>query len=179
MNAMTKWAVLLAACATTAAFAGWTSSGESTVSFNASGPAGFKIDGSCKKVDVKDDGTNLVFAINLNDVDTGMSLRNKHMLEDVEAEKQPNASLSVPLSALKLPDDGKSLEAEAKGTWTMHGQAKDITVKYKVVSKGGGAYEVEGEGPINTKDHGIKIRSYMGITVKPDMVIKANLKLKK
>ncbi len=177
MNGMTKWMVVLAACGTTAAFAGWTAAGESKVSFFASGPAGFKIDGSCTKIDVKDDGKNLVFAINLNDVDTGMSLRNKHMLEDIEAEKLPNASLSVPLSALKVPEDGKSLESECKGTWTMHGTTKDITVKYKASCKAG-VCDIEGEGPINTKDHGIKIRSYMGITVKPDMNIKAKLTLK-
>lgn len=178
MRRMMMAVAAVAMLAATSAFAGWTSAGEASTSFLATGPAGFKIEGSSKKVEVKDDGKTLVFAINLNDLDTGMTLRNKHMLEDLEAEKLPAASLSVPLDALKVPEDGKSTEGEVKGTWTMHGTPKDITIKYKATNTKG-VFDIEGEGGINTKDHGIKIRSYMGITVKPDVTIKAKLQLKK
>ncbi len=161
------------------AFAGWTQQGDATASFDAKGPAGLKIHGDAKKnVTVTDDGKALVVAINVPDVDTDNSLRNGHMLEDVGAAAFPKASLTVPLDVLKVPEEGKSVEAEATGTYLMHGQTKSIPFKYTASCKGG-VCTVDGSTTINLGDYGIKIRSYLGITVKPEVVVGAKFAVKK
>lgn len=156
------------------AFAGWSKQGDSQAAFKATGPAGFKIVGSTKNVDVKDDGTNLAVAIKLGDLDTDNSLRNKHMLEDLEAEKFPLCSLTVPVASLK---EGSS-DVEGKGTFTLHGKTKDIPFKY--TSKcNGGVCDVEGSADLNLKDYDIKIRSYLGITVKSEVSVTIKFQVKK
>jgi len=159
-------------------WAGWSSAGENTIGFSATGTLGLKIDGSVSKVDIKEDGGALKLTVALKDVETGMGLRNKHMLEDVEAAKFPDIALSIPLETLKLPEDGKSLEAEGKGTWSFHGKTKELPFKYTASAKGG-VVSIEATSALNVKDFEVKIRSYMGITVKPDVAIRAKLSLKK
>lgn len=156
----------------------WSKGGEATVTFKATGPAGFKIDGKGTGLDVKDDGKALQVTVALKELDTGMGLRNKHMLEDLEAEKFPTVTLSVPLASLKVPDDGKSIEADGKGTFGMHGQTKELPFKYKASCKGG-TCDIDATADLNMKDFGIKIRSYMGITVKNEVAIGAKFQVKK
>ncbi|MFZ5444822.1 MAG: YceI family protein [Myxococcota bacterium] len=159
------------------AFAGWTQQGDGTATFDARGPAGFKIHGENKKVSVTDDGKALKVSLNLKDVDTDNDLRNKHMLEDVGAEQFPTMSLSVPVEQLKA-EDGKATSGEATGTVAMHGQTKQVTFKYTADCKAG-VCAVDGTANLNLSDYGIKIRSYLGITVKPDIVVGAKFSVKK
>jgi polyisoprenoid-binding protein YceI len=156
----------------------WGKDGESKITFLASGPAGLKINGEGTKLDVKDDGKKIELTVALKDVDTGMGLRNKHMGEDLEADKFPNVSLSVPTEALKGFEDGKKFSGTAKGTIALHGKTKEVPFKYDVECKAG-VCNVNGSADLNLKDYEIKIRSYMGITVKPEVSIGASFKLKK
>ncbi len=174
MSSSSRLLLTAASLAASLAFAGWSKQGDATASFKATGPAGFKIVGATKSVDVKDDGANLVVAIKLTDIDTDNSLRNKHMLEDLEADKQPVCSLTVPLAGLK--EDGK--DAQAKGTFTLHGKTKEVPFKY-TSSCSGGVCTIEGAADINLKDYDVKVRSYLGITVKPEVAVTAKLQLKK
>jgi 5,10-methylene-tetrahydrofolate dehydrogenase/methenyl tetrahydrofolate cyclohydrolase len=57
------------------ALAGWTKTGDSVASFLGKGPAGFKIEGKTKSVDVKDDGKALTVVVSLKDLETGIDLR--------------------------------------------------------------------------------------------------------
>lgn len=162
------------------AFAGW-AKGDAvpSASFSGTGPMGFKIDGKTKAVDVKDDGKTLSVIVNLKDLDTGITLRDKHMRDKyIEVEKFPEAKLDVPLDALKVPEDGKALDGEGKGTFSVHGQSKEIAFKYKATCKAG-VCDVEGTADINYKDYGINVPSYMGITVKPELVVRTTFQLKK
>lgn len=177
MPSSSRLTLTLALLAAPLAFAGWTQEGEGSATFDAKGPAGFKIHGTAKNVTVKDDGKALTISLALSDVDTDSDLRNRHMLEDLEAEKFPTITLSVPVDALKS-EDGKTTEAQAKGTFELHGQKKDVTFKYKAKCKAG-ACEVDGSADLNLSDFGVKIRKYLGITVKPDIVVGAKFTVKK
>jgi polyisoprenoid-binding protein YceI len=170
---------LIALTSLTASFAlaAWTQEGAGSATFDAKGPAGFKIHGEAKKVAVADDGKALSVTIEVKDVDTDNSLRNKHMLEDMGAEQFPKIILSVPADALKS-EDGKTIDAEVSGTFTIHGQSKKVAFKYSANCKAGSC-AVEGSAPINLNDFGVKIRSYLGITVKPDIVVGARFSVKK
>lgn len=161
------------------ALAGWSRVGDGVASFKGVGPAGFKIEGKTKSVDVADDGKALTITVGLKDLETGIDLRDKHMREKyLEVEKFPAATLVVPLDAVTWPADGKSSEGEAKGTFSVHGKSKEISFKYKVTASGG-TYAVEGEAPVNFKEFDVNVPSYMGITVKPDITVQAKFNAKK
>lgn len=160
-------------CATVA-FAGWSKQGEGQASFKATGPAGFKIVGIAKNLEVQDDGSTLLVTVKLADLDTDNSLRNKHMLEDLEAAKFPVCTLTVPLAALK---EGAT-DTVAQGTFSLHGKSKDLPFKY-TAKCAQGVCEVEGSADLNLKDFEVKVRSYLGITVKPEVSVSAKFQVKK
>jgi polyisoprenoid-binding protein YceI len=156
------------------AFAGWTPQGESSVTFKAAGNIGMKFVGVSKKAAIKDDGTNLVITAKLADLDTDNGLRNKHMLEDLEADKFPECSLTVPVASLK---EGAT-DAEGKGTFAIHGKTHEVTFKYTSKCTAG-VCDVEGSAELNLKDYDIKIRSYLGVTVKSEVSIGSKFQVKK
>jgi polyisoprenoid-binding protein YceI len=156
-----------------AAFAAWTQEGAGTVTFDAKGPAGFKIHGASDKAAVADDGKNLKVSVKLEDIDTDNGLRNKHMLEDTHAKEFPVVTLTVPTASLK-----ESGAQETTGTFELNGQKKDVKFTY-TPKCAGSVCEIEASAPLNLGDFGIKIRSYLGVTVKPDITVGAKFKVKK
>jgi len=177
-QAMSRWVVGVCALAASTALAGWTQTGAGEATVKATGPAGFKIVGKSPKVAVADDGKELTVTVNVKDVDTDNSLRNGHMQEDLEAEKFPLITMKVPLGSLKVPEDGQSVDTEGKGVFGIHGQTKEIPFKYKASCKGG-VCDVDASADVNLKDFGVKIRSYLGITVKSEIAITAKFQVKK
>lgn len=178
VQSMSRWFAALSVVTASLALAGWSKQGDAEAAFKASGPAGLKIVGKTSAVDVADDGTTLTVTVKLQEIDTDNSLRNGHMKEDLEADKFPLITLKVPIASLKVPEDGKSVDAEIKGVFGLHGQTKEIPFKYKATCKGGSC-DIDGSADINLKDYGVKIRSYLGITVKPDVTVTAKFKVKK
>ena len=162
----------LALLTASTAFAAWTQDGDGSFSFDAKGPAGLKIHGDAKKLTVTDDGTTMKVQLKLEDVDTDNSLRNRHMLEDMKAKDNPMVNLTVPTAS--LCEKG----GEATGTLELNGQKKDTKFSYTPKCNGSSC-EVEASAPVNLNDFGIKIRSYMGVTVKPDIVVTTKFKVVK
>lgn len=161
------------------ALGGWTKTGDGVASFKGVGPAGFKIEGKTRSVDVKDDGKTLTVVVGLKDLETGIDLRDKHMREKyLEVEKYPEATLAIPHDEVKWPEDGKSAEGSGKGTFAVHGKSKEITFKYKITNTGG-TFSIDGEAPVNFKEYDVNVPSYMGITVKPDITVFAKFNAKK
>lgn len=150
-----------------------TKTGSSAAGFKAVGPGGLNIDGKTSDVSIADDGTTVTITVKLDNIDTGMSIRNKHTKEDLEADKYPTAVLKVPRSALKLGGG----EGDAKGSLTVHGQTKDVSFKYKA-SKSGDTLDVKGSTKINVADFGVKPRSYLGISIKNDVEVYADFQAK-
>ena len=169
---------IMMACLLTssAALAGWEKTGAAEATFYAKGPVGFKIVGKTPSVKIHDDGTQLTFTVRLDAIDTGNGLRNRHMREDLVADTYPLVTLQVPLASLKVPGAAASTE-KAQGTFGIHGQTKVIPFSYTASCKNK-VCSVEGSAQVNLKDYGVKIRSYLGITVKPDIRISAKFQIK-
>lgn len=144
--------------------------GNATAGFHATGPAGLSIDGKTSDVTVADDGTTVTITVNLTSIDTGIGLRNKHTAEDLEAAKFPTATLKVARSAVKIPAAGAEASGDAKGSLTIHGQTKDVTVHYKA-KHAGDTITVDGSTDISVSDFGVKPRSYLGVSIKPNVTI--------
>jgi len=174
---MFRTTLLTALLAAPLAFAGWTQDGDGEATFDAKANVGLKIHGDCKKVVVADDGKSLSVTIAIKDIDTDNSLRNRHMSEDMGSDKFPNIVLKVPLDKLKVPEKGKAVENDATGSFEIHGVTKEVPFKYKITCDS--SCEVEGSASLNVNDFGVKIRSYMGATVKPDITVGAKFKVKK
>jgi len=173
---MTKRASLMALLLTLAALlaaapaqAAVEKKGQSSATFNGKGPAGFKLEGKTSDLKLEDDGKVLRIIVPLANMKTGIDLRDRHMREKyLEVEKYPDAVLEVPWSEIKLPEEGQSTTAKGKGKMTLHGKTKDVTFSYTVQRKGND-YQVTGNTPLNIKEFGIDIPSYLGVTVKPDI----------
>jgi polyisoprenoid-binding protein YceI len=145
-------------------------SGEPSVSFTATGPAGMRFGGQSKDLTVQDDDTAIVVTVTLESFDTGITLRDKHMREKyLEVQKYPQAKLRVERSALTFPDPDGDASTDVRGQLDLHGQAHPITFHY--TAKRGVDYAVSGTMRINMKDYGIEVPSYLGVTVKPDVDI--------
>lgn len=147
--------------------------GGGTAGFKASGPAGLNIEGRTSDVDVSDDGSNVVVTVNLQNIDTGMEIRNKHTKEDLEVSSFPTASIKVPRSALKMGGG----EGDAKGSLTIHGQTRDVTFHY-VAANNGGTLDVKSSTHISVSDFKVKPRSYLGVSIKDGVDIYANFQAK-
>jgi polyisoprenoid-binding protein YceI len=157
-----------------AGHAALSSASDAHVSFEASGPAGMKIDGTTSDLTVGDDGANVVVTVPLANLNTGIGLRDHHMKEKyLEVPKYPSAVLSIARAALKFPGGAGEASADVPGTVTIHGQSKPVTVHYD--AKGaGGAIDAHGSFRINMNDFGITVPSYLGVTVKPDVDVTAS-----
>lgn len=150
---------------------------EGAVSFFAKGPAGLKIEGKTSEISVSEQAGKVHFVVPLANLDTGISLRNKHMREKyLEVAKYPNAELVVDRGALKLPDDGKDTAGAVSGSMSIHGKTQPVKVTYKV-HRSGATYQFEGSVPLDIGKFGIDIPSYAGVTVKPDIDVTVRAKV--
>lgn len=123
----------------------------------AGAPSGkISLDEKSKKLDGE-------FELPLDDLDTKLSLRNKHMKENyLETDKFPVSKLKVSGLEFDLMDSKSGVPFS--GMLTLHGVDKEISGKMD--------YKVEGEAlfikcdfSIKTSDFAIKQVNYMGITV--------------
>lgn len=163
-----------------AASAGWTKSGASEVTFNARGTGGFKLQGTTQDLDVTDDGETLTVTVILENLTTGIALRDRHMKEKyLEVERFPTTTLAVPHAALALPAGAGKLSGEAKGRYTLHGVTKEVPFSYQGACDAAGLCKVRGELKLDMGEYGIKVPSYLGITVRPDVVVLAAFMLKR
>jgi polyisoprenoid-binding protein YceI len=149
----------------------------STVTFKATGPAGLNIEGKTSTLNVKDDGTEATFSVPLNTVKTGIALRDTHMCEKyLECGKHPNADLKIKRSDVKL-EEGKETTGEAPGKLTLHGETKDVKVKYKA-KKTGGDVAIDANTTFNYTDFKVNKAEYLGAEVKAPIILNVRTTLK-
>ncbi|MCI0571887.1 MAG: YceI family protein [Myxococcaceae bacterium] len=162
-------AAALAVVLSGAALAGVHQTGGAQATFTGKGPAGFKLEGKTSELRVEEKGSAVVVAVPLGKLETGIELRDRHMKEKyLEVAKFPEAVLEVDRSRITLPADGQSAQGQSTGKMSLHGQTKDVSFSY-VIKRSGDTYQVEGKVPLNLKDYGINIPSYLGVTVQPDI----------
>lgn len=146
-------------------------SGASSAVFHAAGPGGLKIDGRTSEVSVADDGTHIAISVQLAGIDTGVSLRNKHMREKyLQTDKFPAAVLTVDRAALRFPAAGGTSAGTAPATLALHGQSHAVTLAYST-SNAAGTLKVTGVIPVNMTAYGIDTPSFLGASVKPDVTV--------
>jgi polyisoprenoid-binding protein YceI len=156
--------------------AAFSSATDGHVTFDAAGPAGFKIEGTTSDVTVSEANGNVLVTVGLANLTTGISLRDHHMREKyLEVPRFPTAVLSVARSALNVPAAGAQAEADAPGTLTLHGQTRPVTVHYSAKADGTSC-TTQGKIHINMNEYGISVPTYLGVTVKPEVDIVASFR---
>ena len=146
------------------------------VSFEASGPAGMKIDGTTSDLSVTDDGTSINVTVPLANLTTGIALRDRHMKEKyLEVQKYPAAVLTIARSVMKWPASDGQAVADIPGVVQLHGQARPVTVHYEVKGEGS-SFKASGHFRVNMNDFGITVPSYLGVTVKPEVDVTASFR---
>lgn len=160
--------------ASAAGVAALASPSDARVSFQASGPAGLKIEGTTPDLKVSEDSGTIAIDVPLANLNTGIALRDRHMREKyLEVAKYPSATLLVARSALKLPAAGGSMEGDVPGTLKLHGQSHAVTVHYDAKGDAAG-FSAHGKFRVNMNDYGITVPTYLGVTVKPDVDVAAS-----
>ncbi len=151
--------------------------GKSDVSFRAVGPGGLKIDGSGSSLTTKESGGVITLEAPLTALKTGISLRDDHLKKAINANKHPKAVMEVKRSALKFPDDKKSLEGSATGDFTLNGTKKPLKFSYKV-SRTGSDYHVQGLATVDITKFNLEKPCYLGVCVDKDVKVKVKFKVR-
>jgi polyisoprenoid-binding protein YceI len=143
-----------------------------SVSFAAKANVGMVIEGTTSAITVDEDAKNVTLTVALANLTTGVELRDKHMKENyLQVAKFPEAKLVIERACLALPESGEK-SGECPGAFTLHGQTKGVTVKYKA-TVAGKMTDVDATFTANFVDHGVEEPKYMGIKVKPTVDVKA------
>lgn len=127
--------------------------------------------GALSTTDTSATGT---FVMNLSDLSTGISMRDRHMKEKyLETERYPTAEFK--LTSLKLPKplDGKDASYSGvpfEGTFKLHGVEKPVTGTADVAVSGS---QIKGTANFTVKvtDYKIAIPKFAGITMAEDVKV--------
>lgn len=119
---------------------------------------------------------NAKIFVDLNSLDTGMSLRNKHMKEKYLKTKEfPKATLEIKDYKVEKwsPSSPKFSGKKIPATLTIHGQSRPVTLKAKIDDNG----QVDSSFEIKISDFKIEIPSFMGVTVADKVTVKVSSKI--
>jgi len=158
--------------------AGLIQTGESKVTFHATGPGGIKIEGETAQLEFKDKAEEWEIVVALDTLTSGISLRDRHMKEKYrETPKYPKAELVVRKSDLRLPSAGGFSEGKAPAILKLHGRQKEVLIDYRVRRAGSG-YAVNGTIHLDMRDYDVATPSYLGVSVKPNVEVAASFEVK-
>lgn len=150
--------------------------------FVAIGKPGFlKINGQSKDLpptgffEFKDGKITGDFELPLQQLDTGIDLRNEHLKDNyLEVKKFPKALLK--LSPISLPKSGLTSEVKTdfEGMLTLHGVQKKIQGSAEFFPE---KKTLSAKFEIKLSDFDIKIPQYVGVTVSEKVQVELNLKM--
>jgi polyisoprenoid-binding protein YceI len=170
MKTITKLAALAAASVCLSA-------GADTVKFLADGnPSAIRIQGVAKTLEVekaewKEGKLSGTYHVPLDQLETGISLRDRHMKEKyLETAKYPKADLSIADCA-----PSEAAESSCEGTLTLRGITKKVPLKVKwtkLAAEGTAKrWKADTEFGLKLSDYGIALPKFANITVAEDVTV--------
>lgn len=122
--------------------------------------------------------SELYFEVQLNDLDTGIGLRNRHMRENyLHTDKYPIAAYKAKLNLVKKLSENV-FEVFATGTMSLHGVDKSLKAS-ATVTHNNDLLKVESEFEIKLSDFNIEIPKLMFMKISEIIAIKLNLYMNK
>lgn len=123
------------------------------------------------------DDSTVDFYLDVNTLETGISKRDKDMLETLEAEKYPFAEFFGKLTSSFDPDIKEPQEVTAEGKFTVHGETQKITVT-GTLKKVSGGLQLKASWSINMEDYDIKPPGILFYRVSENIDIRIDALLK-
>jgi polyisoprenoid-binding protein YceI len=112
--------------------------------------------------------SSLYFEVDLNTLDTGIGLRNRHMRENyLETEKYPVTYYEGSLTSV-VEESGGNFILESEGKIFIHGIEKDLNVKGKMIATDNG-YNIKVKFNVKLSDFNIEIPSIMFYKIDENM----------
>jgi polyisoprenoid-binding protein YceI len=109
--------------------------------------------------------SELFFEVDLNSIDTGIGLRNRHMRDNyLETDKFPFARYSAKAAGIKWSTNGENFEVQTRGKLLLHGVERDVDVD-GTVSPVEDGFLIECRFDIALSDYEIKIPKLMFLKV--------------
>ncbi len=113
-------------------------------------------------------GSELYFEVDLNSVDTGIGLRNRHMREDyLHTDKYPMTHFTGKITDASKVNDTE-YDVKVKGKMFVHGVTKEISVSGKIYKLGEG-YKLKSNFEIKLTDYNIKVPKFMFVRISEDI----------
>lgn len=127
-----------------------------------------KIDGYLymKSDNLKD--AEIYFEVDLNSVDTGIGLRNRHMREDyLHTDKYQFTNFKGNLTTIKEVSQTE-FDVVASGKMFIHGVTRDITINGKIYKVPNG-YQLKSQFIVKLTDYNIKVPKFMFVRISEDI----------
>jgi polyisoprenoid-binding protein YceI len=122
--------------------------------------------------------SDLYFEVDLNSIDTGIGLRNRHMRENyLETDKYPFAHFKGKLVKAEKTSEGP-VDVTADGTMFIHGVEKQISINGKMISDGND-FRLQADFITPLTDYNIEIPKLMFFKIDENMKLKVDFYIKK
>lgn len=127
------------------------------------------------KINLED--STVDFYLDVNTLETGISKRDKDMLETLEAEEHPFAEFFGKLNSPFDPDKEGAQKVTVDGEFTIHGVTKEIAVK-GTLEKTSEGLQLKAAWTLNMKDYNIEPPGILFYRVSEEIDIRINALLK-
>jgi len=95
------------------------------------------------------------FEVDLNSIDTGIGLRNRHMRENyLHTDKYPYASYAGKITTA-TPTDSSAINVETTGTFELHGVKKQVQIDGQIFPTDNG-YKASAQFEVKLEDYNIE-----------------------
>ena len=112
--------------------------------------------------------SEIYMEVNLNTLDTGIGLRNRHMRENyLETDQYPLTHFKGKIVSDRVANDS-TVSIDAEGEIFIHGITKPLTVKADLIKKSGG-YRIQTNFIVKLSDFQIEIPSIMFYKIDENM----------
>jgi polyisoprenoid-binding protein YceI len=113
--------------------------------------------------------SELYFEVDLNSLDTGIGLRNRHMRENyLHTDKFPMTSFEGKITEAVMETNDR-YKVTVKGKITIHGKTKEITAEGYVTTNHSGSYRIQSKFVINLTDYDIEVPQMMVMKIDEEM----------
>lgn len=122
--------------------------------------------------------SELYFEVDLNAIDTGIGLRNRHMRENyLHTDKYPFTHFTGKLLKHKKNDDG-SLQVTAMGKMFIHGVEKEKEIEGRIAQVGEKAFRITCKFEVKLSDYNIEVPSIMFYKIDETMQLEVDFFVK-
>ena len=123
--------------------------------------------------------SELYFEVDLNTLDTGIGLRNRHMRENyLETDKFPLAYYKGKIASAARKDE-KTYRVNTHGTMTIHGVEKPLSIEGTLIDEGNGTFRIQTAFEVKLSDFQIKIPKLMFFKIDERMQVKLDFQVEK